>query len=207
MSFEVFPPKSEMTFNDVKESILDIAKLQPSFMSVTYGAGGGSTGHKAPWDNVLNLKSRMAEGVIGIMQMNAANDYPMRADTIRPQLKADFPWCVDGVYVQPESPVPEVNPTVEPEVDSSLVPADSGTVTVNPDAAPMDSGSVAPVPTEPAEDSPVAAADSAVASEESIDDALAPDVGVNAADVAAPSAETAPVTEAPEGATASESVE
>lgn len=43
LSFEVFPPKSEMTFNDVKESILDIAKLQPSFMSVTYGAGGGST--------------------------------------------------------------------------------------------------------------------------------------------------------------------
>lgn len=180
---------------------------RPILADAGYGAGGGSTGHKAPWDNVLNLKARMAEGVIGIMQMNAANDYPMRADTIRPQLKADFPWCVDGVYVQPESPVPVVNPTVEPEVDSSLVPADSGTVAVDPDAASMDSGSVTPVPTEPAEDSPVAPADSAVASEESVGDSPAPDAGVNAADVASPPAETTPVTEASGTDAAGESAE
>lgn len=43
LSFEVFPPKSEMNFMDVKDAIEEIAKLGPSFMSVTYGAGGGST--------------------------------------------------------------------------------------------------------------------------------------------------------------------
>lgn len=43
LSFEVFPPKSEMNFLHVKDAIEEIAKLHPSFMSVTYGAGGGST--------------------------------------------------------------------------------------------------------------------------------------------------------------------
>lgn len=43
LSFEVFPPKSEMNFLNVKGAITDIAKLKPSFMSVTYGAGGSTS--------------------------------------------------------------------------------------------------------------------------------------------------------------------
>ncbi len=40
LSFEVFPPKSETSFESVKAATEEIAKLRPSFMSVTYGAGG-----------------------------------------------------------------------------------------------------------------------------------------------------------------------
>ena len=43
LSFEVFPPKSETAFESVKEATEEIAKLKPSFMSVTYGAGGGTS--------------------------------------------------------------------------------------------------------------------------------------------------------------------
>ena len=43
LSFEVFPPKTEMGFNSVKTATKEIAKLRPSFMSVTYGAGGGTS--------------------------------------------------------------------------------------------------------------------------------------------------------------------
>ena len=43
LSFEVFPPKTEMTFESVKTATEEIAKLRPSFMSVTYGAGGGTS--------------------------------------------------------------------------------------------------------------------------------------------------------------------
>ena len=43
LSFEVFPPKSEMGFESVKRATEEIAKLRPSFMSVTYGAGGGTS--------------------------------------------------------------------------------------------------------------------------------------------------------------------
>lgn len=43
LSFEVFPPKTEMSFDSVKNACRDIARLKPSFMSVTYGAGGGTS--------------------------------------------------------------------------------------------------------------------------------------------------------------------
>ena len=43
LSFEVFPPKTEMGFESVKHATCEIAKLKPSFMSVTYGAGGGTS--------------------------------------------------------------------------------------------------------------------------------------------------------------------
>ena len=43
LSFEVFPPKTETSFESVKVATEEIAKLQPAFMSVTYGAGGGTS--------------------------------------------------------------------------------------------------------------------------------------------------------------------
>ena len=43
VSFEVFPPKSDTSFESVKNAVEEIAKLHPSFMSVTYGAGGGTS--------------------------------------------------------------------------------------------------------------------------------------------------------------------
>ena len=43
LSFEVFPPKTETAFDSVKRATEEIAKLNPAFMSVTYGAGGGTS--------------------------------------------------------------------------------------------------------------------------------------------------------------------
>ncbi len=43
LSFEVFPPKTNTAFESVKSATEEIAKLKPSFMSVTYGAGGGTS--------------------------------------------------------------------------------------------------------------------------------------------------------------------
>ena len=43
LSFEVFPPKTDTAFVSVKYATEEIAKLSPSFMSVTYGAGGGTS--------------------------------------------------------------------------------------------------------------------------------------------------------------------
>lgn len=43
VSFEVFPPKTETNFESVKTATEEIAKLNPAFMSVTYGAGGGTS--------------------------------------------------------------------------------------------------------------------------------------------------------------------
>ena len=43
LSFEVFPPKTDDKFEKVKFAIEEIADRKPSFMSVTYGAGGGTS--------------------------------------------------------------------------------------------------------------------------------------------------------------------
>ena len=43
LSFEVFPPKTDTAFENVKHATEEIAALKPSFMSVTYGAGGGTS--------------------------------------------------------------------------------------------------------------------------------------------------------------------
>ena len=43
LSFEVFPPKNDTAFESVKHATEEIAKLRPAFMSVTYGAGGGTS--------------------------------------------------------------------------------------------------------------------------------------------------------------------
>lgn len=43
LSFEVFPPKTSDKFESVKNATEKIAQLKPDFMSVTYGAGGGTS--------------------------------------------------------------------------------------------------------------------------------------------------------------------
>ncbi len=47
LSFEVFPPKSGANFDSVQTATREIAKLKPDFMSVTYGAGGGTSEYTA----------------------------------------------------------------------------------------------------------------------------------------------------------------
>lgn len=56
LSFEVFPPKSEMGFDSVKHATEEIASLSPSFVSVTYGAGGGTS--KYTLDIAKNIKKK-----------------------------------------------------------------------------------------------------------------------------------------------------
>ena len=47
LSFEVFPPKKDGDFGSVGSAVEQIAQLKPDFMSVTYGAGGGTSDYTA----------------------------------------------------------------------------------------------------------------------------------------------------------------
>lgn len=47
ISFEVFPPKTDAGFQKVLEATDKIAELKPSYISVTYGAGGGTSKNTA----------------------------------------------------------------------------------------------------------------------------------------------------------------
>ena len=56
LSFEVFPPKTDTSFESVKHATEEIARLRPAFMSVTYGAGGGTS--KYTLDIAKDIKER-----------------------------------------------------------------------------------------------------------------------------------------------------
>ena len=56
LSFEVFPPKKETSYESVRIATEEIAALKPSFMSVTYGAGGGTSEYTL--DVAKNIKDK-----------------------------------------------------------------------------------------------------------------------------------------------------
>ena len=56
LSFEVFPPKTDAAYEPLLENVQDIAALHPDFMSVTYGAGGGTS--KYTLDIARDIKER-----------------------------------------------------------------------------------------------------------------------------------------------------
>ena len=43
VSFEVYPPRDQNSGESLESSILELAKMDPTFISVTFGAGGSST--------------------------------------------------------------------------------------------------------------------------------------------------------------------
>lgn len=45
ISFELFPPKTQDSIESVQSAAKEIAMLSPDFMSITYGAGGGTSKH------------------------------------------------------------------------------------------------------------------------------------------------------------------
>lgn len=57
LSFEVFPPKTDALFESVQNAITEISELKPSFVSVTYGAGGGTSSHTVAIAEGIQKKS------------------------------------------------------------------------------------------------------------------------------------------------------
>ena len=81
MSFEVFPPKTESSFDSVKSAIEEIAALKPSYMSVTYGAGGGTSRYTL--DIAKNIKAQY--GVPTLAHLTCVSS---TRDTVREKIEA-----------------------------------------------------------------------------------------------------------------------
>ncbi len=62
LSFEVFPPKKADGFESISKATEAIAELHPDFMSVTYGAGGGTSSFTV--DIAKNLQNEKGVTVI-----------------------------------------------------------------------------------------------------------------------------------------------
>lgn len=55
ISFEVFPPKTDDRYGTVVDAVNKIGELKPSFISVTYGAGGGTS------KNTVNIAAHIKD--------------------------------------------------------------------------------------------------------------------------------------------------
>ena len=68
---------------------------KPILADAGYDAGGKGTGQDTTWDNVANLNARIADGVIGVTQMDAASTYSAAISVVRPQLSS-IPGCTSN---------------------------------------------------------------------------------------------------------------
>ena len=90
VSFEVFPPKTEDTRESVTKAAREIAALKPIFMSVTYGAGGGTSEYTA--EIAHDLQANM-----GVPMMAHLTCITSSRDHIQEQLKLLKSKGVDNI--------------------------------------------------------------------------------------------------------------
>lgn len=90
LSFEVFPPKTGDKFEAVKTAVDGIAALAPDFMSVTYGAGGGTS------DYTVSVVRHVKEdfGVTPLAHLSCISD---SRENIRTKLTALKNYGVENV--------------------------------------------------------------------------------------------------------------
>lgn len=82
LSFEVFPPKTSDSFESVKKASEEIATLSPSFMSVTYGAGGGTSEYTL--EIAKNLQSKGVTALAHLTCVNSTkNEVEMRLKRLK----------------------------------------------------------------------------------------------------------------------------
>lgn len=67
---------------------------KPVLADAGYDAGGYGTGYNKAWGKVENLNARIADGVLGVTQMDPDSLYHVRVTIARPQLSA-IPWCAE----------------------------------------------------------------------------------------------------------------
>ena len=84
VSCELFPPKVWSQVSGAKQVVRDIAKLSPSFMSVTYGAGGGTSEH------TVDLSREVQNcGVTALAHLTCLSTDESKLISVIEQLKAD----------------------------------------------------------------------------------------------------------------------
>ena len=85
LSFEVFPPKTEDAYETVEKAAKEIAGLKPSFMSVTYGAGGGTSDYTVGIASDLQRKY----GVTPLAHLTCVSSTREKVHSVLDQLKAE----------------------------------------------------------------------------------------------------------------------
>ena len=78
ISFEVFPPKTDEGYDKVVRAVDEISRLDPAFISVTYGAGGGTS------RNTAKIASHIKDdlGVLSLAHLTCASSTKEEVRTV-----------------------------------------------------------------------------------------------------------------------------
>lgn len=76
------------------KGIADLLK-RPILADAGYDAGGYGTGYNKAWGKTENLNARIADGVIGVTQMDPDSLYHVRASIVRSELSPTV-WCTEN---------------------------------------------------------------------------------------------------------------
>lgn len=118
ISFEVFPPKKDAPFAPIRDVVSRLAECRPSFISVTYGAGGGANANTAAVASFVqdecrtpalahltclsSTRAQVEERIDGLKRAGIENVLCLRGD--RPPdaagvVPSDFAYAIDLVKV------------------------------------------------------------------------------------------------------------
>ena len=104
LSFEVFPPKKESGFETVKETTEKIAASKPAYMSVTYGAGGGTS--RFTLDIAKNIEE--SYGVPTLAHLTCVSS---SRDTVREKIKEIHSLGIENIMALRGDLTPELEAT------------------------------------------------------------------------------------------------
>ena len=90
LSFEVFPPKDSTRFESVKNATQKVAELDPSFVSVTYGAGGGTSAY------TIDIASNVMESC-GVPSLAHITCVYSTKETVKKQIEAIHAAGIENV--------------------------------------------------------------------------------------------------------------
>lgn len=84
ISCEMFPPKPGAKLHGTNAIVKEIAALKPSFMSVTYGAGGGTS------DNTINIANEIqnVNKITALAHLTCASSDKEKIENVLTELKA-----------------------------------------------------------------------------------------------------------------------
>lgn len=85
LSCELFPPKKWSQLEDAKLTVKKMAELKPAFMSITYGASGGTSEYTVDLANEI----QNVNGIPAIAHLTCASSSKEKVDEVIGQLKAN----------------------------------------------------------------------------------------------------------------------
>lgn len=108
-SFEFFPPKTELGFKKLEETIVQLAELKADFMSVTYGAGGGN--REKTFDIVDQIQKK--HKIIGVAHLTCIGSTKGEIQFILDEIRRKDISHILALRGDPPKDNPDWKPTVQ----------------------------------------------------------------------------------------------